>query len=192
MLFRSSRKLRLVNSLYPATQKKPELAQKVVAMFDQVMGGQQGVAEALTPDQIAKLQQVKSQIKQQQELQRSAPLSPEKQAELDQWERDFKSSHGSRTFAQDNIPSLPQEPVKPDWRTLPRQTRGKIRTQKQKMDQLLSIGEKINKMIATDILKLKATEQDQEFINVSEITKNITGAILKKKYIESFSSILAM
>ena len=34
------RKLALVMSLYPATQKKPELAQKVVSMFDQVMGTQ--------------------------------------------------------------------------------------------------------------------------------------------------------
>lgn len=34
------RKLALVMSLYPATQKNPKLAQTVVGMFDQVMGGQ--------------------------------------------------------------------------------------------------------------------------------------------------------
>ena len=39
------RKTALVMSLYPATQKNPKLAQNVVGMFDQVMGGQQGVAE---------------------------------------------------------------------------------------------------------------------------------------------------
>ena len=40
------RKLAMVMSLYPAAQKNPKLAQNVVGMFDQVMGGQeQGVAE---------------------------------------------------------------------------------------------------------------------------------------------------
>jgi hypothetical protein len=39
------RKLALVMSLYPAAQKNIKLAQNVVGMFDQVMGGQQGVAE---------------------------------------------------------------------------------------------------------------------------------------------------
>jgi hypothetical protein len=34
------RKLAMVMSLYPATQKNPKLAQTVVGMFDQVMGGQ--------------------------------------------------------------------------------------------------------------------------------------------------------
>ena len=55
-------------------------------------------------------------------------------------------------------------------------------------NQLKSHHEKINKMIATDILKLKPSEQDQEFINISDSTKNITGAILKKEYIEHFST----
>lgn len=39
------RKTAMVMSLYPATQKNPKLAQTVVGMFDQVMGGQEGVAE---------------------------------------------------------------------------------------------------------------------------------------------------
>ena len=39
------RKTAMVMSLYPATQKNPQLAQNVVGMFDQVMGGQEGVAE---------------------------------------------------------------------------------------------------------------------------------------------------
>jgi hypothetical protein len=55
-------------------------------------------------------------------------------------------------------------------------------------NQLKTHHEKINKMIATDILKLKTSEQDQEFININETTKNITGAILKKEYIEKFST----
>jgi hypothetical protein len=38
-------KTAMVMSLYPATQKNPQLAQNVVGMFDQVMGGQQGVSE---------------------------------------------------------------------------------------------------------------------------------------------------
>lgn len=38
------RKLAMVMSLYPATQKNPKLAQNVVGMFDQVMGTQ-GIAE---------------------------------------------------------------------------------------------------------------------------------------------------
>jgi glycerol-3-phosphate cytidylyltransferase-like family protein len=39
------RKLAMVMSLYPAVQKNPKLAKNVVGMFDQVMGGQQGMAE---------------------------------------------------------------------------------------------------------------------------------------------------
>lgn len=39
------RKTAMVMSLYPAAQKNLKLAQNVVGMFDQVMGGQQGVAE---------------------------------------------------------------------------------------------------------------------------------------------------
>lgn len=41
------RKLAMVYSLYPDTQKKPELAQSVVKIFDKVMGAQ-GVAESQT------------------------------------------------------------------------------------------------------------------------------------------------
>lgn len=55
-------------------------------------------------------------------------------------------------------------------------------------NQLKTHHDKINKMIATDILKLKSSEQDQDFININENTKNITGAILKKEYIEKFST----
>ncbi len=39
------RKTALVMSLYPAAQKNLKLAQNIVGMFDQVMGGQEGVAE---------------------------------------------------------------------------------------------------------------------------------------------------
>ena len=55
-------------------------------------------------------------------------------------------------------------------------------------NQLKTHYEKINKLIATDILGLKSSEQDQEFININENTKNITGAILKKQYIKHFST----
>ena len=55
-------------------------------------------------------------------------------------------------------------------------------------NQLKSHYDKINKMVATDILKLKGTEQDQEFVNINENTKNITGAILKKEYLATFST----
>ena len=39
------RKLAMVMSLYPVTQKDPKVAKKVVEIFDQVMGGEQSVAE---------------------------------------------------------------------------------------------------------------------------------------------------
>ena len=55
-------------------------------------------------------------------------------------------------------------------------------------NQLKTHHAKINKLIATDILKLKPEEQEQEFININDSTKNITGAILKKEYIEKFST----
>jgi DNA polymerase III delta prime subunit len=55
-------------------------------------------------------------------------------------------------------------------------------------NQLKTHHEKINKLIATDILNLKSSEQDQEFISINETTKNITGAILKKEYIQKFST----
>lgn len=41
------RKLAMVMSLYPVTQKDPKVAKKVVEIFDQVMGGQEGVAEGM-------------------------------------------------------------------------------------------------------------------------------------------------
>lgn len=46
------RKLAMVMSLYPATQKNTKLAQTVVGMFDQVMGGQEGVAEDINEGKI--------------------------------------------------------------------------------------------------------------------------------------------
>jgi glycerol-3-phosphate cytidylyltransferase-like family protein len=46
------RKTAMVMSLYPAAQKNPKLAQNVVGMFDQVMGGQQGVAEGKESDPV--------------------------------------------------------------------------------------------------------------------------------------------
>ena len=46
------RKLAMVMSLYPATKSNPKLAQNVVGMFDQVMGGQQGVAEDKESDPV--------------------------------------------------------------------------------------------------------------------------------------------
>ena len=55
-------------------------------------------------------------------------------------------------------------------------------------NQLKTHYDKINKLIATDILNLNSSEQEQEFINYNEITKNITGAIFKKEYIKKFST----
>ncbi len=53
-------------------------------------------------------------------------------------------------------------------------------------NQLKNHYEKINKMIGTEILGIpKPTE---EFININENTKNITGAILKKEYLKYFST----
>lgn len=52
------RKTALVMSLYPASQKNPKLAQNVVGMFDQVMGGQQGVAEQLRMPSVTELSNV--------------------------------------------------------------------------------------------------------------------------------------
>jgi superfamily II DNA or RNA helicase len=53
-------------------------------------------------------------------------------------------------------------------------------------NQLKNHYEKINKMIAKDILGL--SKSDEEFININENTKNITGAILKKEYLKYFST----
>jgi glycerol-3-phosphate cytidylyltransferase-like family protein len=44
------RKTAMVMSLYPAAQKNPKLAANIVGMLDQVMGGQQGVAESYDLD----------------------------------------------------------------------------------------------------------------------------------------------
>ena len=49
------RKTALVMSLYPAAQKNLKLAKNIVGMFDQVMGGQQGVAEGSKENNDVKL-----------------------------------------------------------------------------------------------------------------------------------------
>ena len=63
------RKLAMVMSLYPATQKNPKLAQTVVGMFDQVIGGQvsedkskaiaQTVRDLKNPPEIMKLRAIR-------------------------------------------------------------------------------------------------------------------------------------
>lgn len=53
-------------------------------------------------------------------------------------------------------------------------------------NQLKNHYEKINNLIATDILKLK--KYDEELININENTKNITGAILKRDNLKYFST----
>lgn len=53
------RKLALVMSLYPAAQKNSKLAQNVVGMFDQVMGGQEGVAEGSDKTKVGRRNETK-------------------------------------------------------------------------------------------------------------------------------------
>jgi superfamily II DNA or RNA helicase len=53
-------------------------------------------------------------------------------------------------------------------------------------NQLKNHHDKINNMIATEILGLK--KYDEELININENTKNITGAILKKENLKFFST----
>ncbi len=53
-------------------------------------------------------------------------------------------------------------------------------------NQLKNHYEKINKMIGTEILKIE--KPNEEFININEKTKNITGAILKKDNLKYFST----
>ena len=53
-------------------------------------------------------------------------------------------------------------------------------------NQLKNHHDKINNMIATDILGLK--KYDEELININETTKNITGSILKKENLKFFST----
>jgi hypothetical protein len=53
-------------------------------------------------------------------------------------------------------------------------------------NQLKNHYEKINELIAKDILGLK--KADKELININENTKNITGGILKKEYLKNFST----
>lgn len=53
-------------------------------------------------------------------------------------------------------------------------------------NQLKNHYDKINTLIAKDILGLK--KNDEELININEGTKNITGAILKKDYLKYFST----
>lgn len=53
-------------------------------------------------------------------------------------------------------------------------------------NQLKNHHDKINNMIATEILGLK--KYDEELININETTKNITGGILKKENLKYFST----
>ena len=53
-------------------------------------------------------------------------------------------------------------------------------------NQLKNHHDKINNMIATEILGLK--KYDEELLNINENTKNITGAILKKQNLKYFST----
>ena len=53
-------------------------------------------------------------------------------------------------------------------------------------NQLKNHYEKINKMIGTDILGI--AKPNEEFININESKKNITGAILRKEYLKYFST----
>ena len=100
------------------------------------------VYEAIKPEQLSQLSQLKRDL-QQKSMQPPAPVD---QDEIDAWERDFRSTHGTRTFAQDN-PVAEPEAQKADWRTLPRQGRNKVKTQLQKSNELISIGEKIVKLL---------------------------------------------
>ena len=100
------------------------------------------VYEAIKPEQLSQLSQLKRNL-QQKSMQPPAPVD---QDEIDAWERDFRSTHGTRTFAQDN-PVAEPEAQKADWRTLPRQGRNKVKTQLQKSNELISIGEKIVKLL---------------------------------------------
>ena len=53
-------------------------------------------------------------------------------------------------------------------------------------NQLKNNHEKINNLVATEILGLK--KYTEELININETTKNITGIILKKEYLKYFST----
>lgn len=53
-------------------------------------------------------------------------------------------------------------------------------------NQLKNHHEKINNLIAKEILGLK--KYDEELININEVTKNVTGGILKKEYLKHFST----
>jgi hypothetical protein len=103
---------------------------------------------AIKPDQLSQLGKLKQDLlqKKQQQHQQSMAVTPEKQAEIDAWARDFAQTHGSRTVAQDT-PAPAAEPEKADWRTQPRMTKNKVRTQKQTMDAVISFGEKIMKAV---------------------------------------------
>jgi len=101
---------------------------------------------AIKPEQLSQLEKLRRDLSQQAHQSITAPLSPEKQAELDAWERDFAATHGSRTFAQDNATAEPADDYE-DWRTRSRDTRKKLRAQRIKADQLISMGEKMLALI---------------------------------------------
>jgi len=112
---------------------------------------------AIKPEQLSQLQKLKRDLSQQAQQAITAPLSPEKQADLDAWERDFAATHGSRTFAQDkSIDAKVDELLtkfddliggEEDWRTRSRDTRKKLRAQRIKADQLIGMGEKMLALI---------------------------------------------
>ena len=99
---------------------------------------------AIKPEQLAQLNQLKRSM--QQQAMTPKAVDADTQAEIDAWERDFAATHGSRTFAQDN-PTIEPEDDEEDWRTRSRDTRKKLRAQRIKADQLISMGEKMLALI---------------------------------------------
>ena len=98
----------------------------------------------IKPEQMAQLNQLKRSMQQQAMMPKS--VDADTQAEIDAWERDFAAAHGSRTFAQDNATAEPADDYE-DWRTRSRDTRKKLRAQRIKADQLISMGEKMLTLI---------------------------------------------
>jgi hypothetical protein len=99
---------------------------------------------AIKPEQLAQLNQLKRSMQQQAMTPRA--VDADTQAEIDAWERDFAATHGSRTFAQDNPATEPEDDDE-DWRTRSRDSRKKLRAQRIKADQLISMGEKMLALI---------------------------------------------
>ena len=51
--------------------------------------------------------------------------------------------------------------------------------------------DKLNELIATDILKVKSKNKTVEYINISDKTNNLTGAIFKREHLHHFSTKFA-